>query len=434
MQEKMDISKELLEMVRTEVRPAIGCTEPVAVAFAAATAKKYLGEKVRSIDLKTSLSIFKNGKSVMIPGAGKPGLDLAAAIGAVVERPEDGLLIFEAVNASSLNAAKALVASGLVSVSPMQTSKEVYVDLVMKSENRSVHVILCDHHTNIHSVDVDGTQVYAALGVKKSPVSSAQLKDLTFLSMREIIEKVDFDEIKFLLEGVTMNREAALQGLKKKDGLNLGAGLLRLQLDGELPEEPSLQARILTAAGADFRMGGGTLPIMTSGGSGNQGLGIILPISVIAAHVGASDDMLARALLYGHVINLFVKAHTGKLSALCGCAIASGIGATAAIAWLLKGNDLQIAGAVKNMLANLTGMICDGAKESCALKLSTSAGESVLAAYLACSGVIVPDETGIVDATVEGTIRNVGIFSEKGLINTDMVLVDIMNQQPVISA
>lgn len=427
MQERHDITKALLKMVRAEVKPAVGCTEPVAVAFAAATARKYLAEEALSIELKTSLSIYKNGKSVLIPGAGKPGLALAAAIGAMIVAPADGLLIFDYVTDDVLKKAQALVNEQKVSVTPLRTSKDVYIDVLMKSNNHKVHVILCDDHTNIYKVEVDDQEVYAAKGTKKSPVSNTRLRNLTFAQMRQIIEKVPVDDILFLLDGVEMNRNAAMQGLGKTEGLNLGAGLLRLQNGGKLPDEPSLQARILTAAGADFRMGGGRSPVMTSGGSGNQGLGIILPISVVAKSIDASDEKLARALLYGHIVNLFVKAHTGKLSALCGCAIAAGIGAAAGIAWLLDGSDEQIAGAVNNMLANLTGMICDGAKESCAMKLSTSAGEAVLAAYLACSGVIVPDETGIIDGTVEGTIRNVGIFSEKGLIDTDMVLVNIMN-------
>ena len=199
-----------------------------------------------------------------------------------------------------------------------------------------------------------------------------------------------------------------------------------LESQGSLCSDPALRARILTAAGADFRMGGGDQPIMTSGGSGNQGLGVILPIAEVADCIQASEESLARALYLGHMINIYVKEYTGKLSALCGCAIASGIGASASIAWLLDGNEEQIEGAVKNMLSGLTGMICDGAKESCSMKLSRFGGEAVLSAYLAMSGIIVPDESGIVNHSVESTIKNIGTLSEKGMADTNEVLVSLI--------
>ena len=215
-------------------------------------------------------------------------------------------------------------------------------------------------------------------------------------------------------------------GINEGKGLKLGAGLKRLQCDGKLCNDVSTQARILTAASADIRMGGGDCPIMTSCGSGNQGLGVVLPITVVAEENNISREKLIRSVFFAHVINKYVKVYTGKLSSMCGCAIAAGIGASAGISWILGGNDEQIGGACQNMLSNLTGMICDGAKETCAFKLSTSAGEAVLAAYLANEGIIVKPNVGIIGDSIEDTIKNVGILCKDGLTCADTVIVDII--------
>lgn len=421
-----DIQKMMLQLVKDEVKPAIGCTEPVAVAYAVATARRHFQGKAERIVVKPSLSVYKNGKSVMVPGTGVRGLDMAAALGYVMENLSDPLCIFNGVNAASIADAKEIIGDGILSVIPVSGSREVFVDVEMEGGDQRVHVILSDHHSHIESVEVNGNTVYSADGQNEDLLFHRKLKKLTFRKIIKIAEQAEMADIQFLLEGVEMNRSAADQGLKKENGFRLGLGLLRLEEQGNLSRDPSLRARILTAAGADFRMGGGKLPIMTSGGSGNQGLGVILPIAEVAEHIQAKDASLARALYLGHMINIFVKEYTGKLSALCGCAIASGIGASAAIAWLLGGKEEQIEGAVKNMLSGLTGMICDGAKESCSVKLSASAGEAVISAYLAMDGIVVPAESGIVNSSVESTIRNIGTLCEKGMADTNEVLVDII--------
>jgi len=251
------------------------------------------------------------------------------------------------------------------------------------------------------------------------------MKNLTIKQLREITEVIEIRKLDFIMAGVKMNKEAAEEGLKRNKGLRWGATLLKLQNEGKIGKDVATTARILTAAGSDIRMGGGICPIMTSGGSGNQGLCVILPITVVAEDIKASEEKLIRAVFFGHAVNNFVKKYTGKLSAICGCAIAAGIGSGAAIAWLLGGSDVQIEGAIQNMLANLTGMVCDGAKESCAIKLSTSAAEAVLSAYLACNGAIVPCKTGIIGEVVEDTIRNLELLCNDGFCRADDVMLSI---------
>ena len=422
-----DIQKNILQLIKDEVKPAIGCTEPVAIAYAVATARRYFHGKAESIIVKPSLSVYKNGKAVMVPGTKERGLDMAAALGYVMDSQSDPLCIFEGVDAVSIIQAKEILKDGIISIIPLRSSKEIFVDVEMKSYERSVHVILSDHHSHIETIEVNGDTVYLDGNESGIILSHNITKSLSFHNMIEIAERVDATDIEFLLAGVEMNRFAAAQGLKKENGFRLGLGLLHLEAKGNLGKDPASRARILTAAGADFRMGGGDQPIMTSGGSGNQGLGIILPIAEVADYIHASDESLARALYLGHIINIFVKEYTGKLSALCGCAIASGIGATASIVWLLGGSEAQIEGAARNMLSGLTGMICDGAKESCSMKLSISAGEAVISAYLAMDGIVVPSESGIVNESVESTIRNIGILCEKGMVDMNEVLVSIID-------
>lgn len=223
-----------------------------------------------------------------------------------------------------------------------------------------------------------------------------------------------------------MNKKAAHIGMTESIGLNMGYALNKLIKDGKLSEDAPTKARILTAAAADVRMNGGNCPIMTSGGSGNQGLGVVLPIVVVAEEQKIEREKLIRAIFLGHVINRYVKTYTGKLSGMCGCAIAAGIGASAGIAWMLGGNDENISGACNNMLANLTGMVCDGAKETCAFKLATSASEAVISAYLANENVVIRNNVGIIGNSIEDTIKNVGVLAKECFNKVDNVIIGMI--------
>ncbi len=422
-----DIMKSLLDMVREDTVPAIGCTEPVAVAYACSVARNHLEGDIENITVNVSLNIFKNGKSVMIPNTNEWGLDLAAALGAICGEPKDGLCIFKNVNQEYIDRAHDMILKNIVKVNWIMNTPDVYVEVIMKDANNKVEVVLKNNHNHIENIAVNGEIIYKDIIENSKKVATDFLENLSFKKLREICEDIDINKLKFIEEGIEMNKKAAEEGLHSKKGLGWGASLLTLQNQGKLSTDASQKARILTAAGADIRMGGGDCPIMTSAGSGNQGLGVVLPIVVVAEERNIEREKLYRAIFYAHIINKFVKQYTGKLSALCGCAIAAGVGASAAIAWMLGGDDNQIAGAVQNMMANLTGMLCDGAKETCALKLSTSAGEAVLSAYLARENVIAKANTGILGETVEETIKNLGILCNKGLTTTNEVIVDIMS-------
>jgi L-cysteine desulfidase len=423
---KEEISERLLELIKDETKPAIGCTEPVAVAFTVATGKKYMQGKILKIDLKVSKNILKNGKSVTIPNTEVCGLDIAGVLGEICGDPEEGLFVFRNVNNEYLDKAKEMIKNKVVTLNPIEDTDPVFVEATLKGEKDEVVAILRGGHTNIEQVIVNGKIAFEKDNKNKKDNKDCDfIKELSLKDIRQITEDISIEKLDFIMDGIEMNKEAAMEGLKRQKGLTLGSSLLKLQEEGKIGKDSATIARILTAAGSDLRMGGGMCPIMTSGGSGNQGLCVILPINVVAEDIKAPKERLQRAVFFGHAVNNFVKKYTGKLSAICGCAIAAGIGATAGIAWLLGGKDKEIEGAILNMLANLTGMVCDGAKGSCAIKLSTSASEAVISAYLALNDIIVPNNTGIIGNTVEDTINNLGMLCKDGFYKADDVMLSI---------
>ncbi|MCS4471681.1 serine dehydratase subunit alpha family protein [Clostridium botulinum] len=423
---KEEISERLLELIKDETKPAIGCTEPVAVAFTVATGKKYMAGEVLKIDLKVSKNILKNGKSVTIPNTEVCGLDIAGALGGICGDPEEGLFVFKNVNKDYLDKAREMIKNKVVTLNPIENTDPVFVEATLKGEKDEVIAILEGGHTNIERIIVNGKIAFEKDNKNEKDNKDCDfMKELSLKDIREITEDISIEKLGFIMDGIEMNKEAAKEGLKRQKGLTLGSSLLKLQQEGKLGKDSATIARILTAAGSDLRMGGGMCPIMTSGGSGNQGLCVILPITVVAEDIKAPKEKLQRAVFFGHAVNNFVKKYTGKLSAICGCAIAAGIGATAGITWLLGGKDKEINGAILNMLANLTGMVCDGAKGSCAIKLSTSASEAVISAYLALNDIIVPNNTGIIGNTVEDTINNLGMLCKDGFYKADDVMLSI---------
>lgn len=419
----------LIELIEEDVTEALGCTEPVAVAYCANVAGGFVDrDKTTKIDVYTSKNVYKNGKSVKIPNTGACGLDLAATVGVFAEKSEHAMQVFSRADDEVTLRAKAFVADGKVRVAYLEDTPDIYVRIELIAGKDRVTAELAHSHTHIERVVVNGETVLDNEKKDAADVeTSFDMRSLSFAKLREIIDEAPFEKLAFTLDGVDVNMRAAMEGLKGY-GSKLGKTLNELKKTGVLADHFVTDARILTAAAADMRMGGGNASIMTSGGSGNQGIGVILPIAVVAKEEGASDDKLARAIFFGHAINRYVKEYSGKLSGICGCAIASGIGASAGIVYLLEGTNEQIAGACQNLYANLTGMICDGAKESCALKLSTSAEEAILSAYLAKNGVVSEKGVGVLGNTIEETVLNIGKLSRKAFTHVDEEMLKIIGE------
>lgn len=420
-----------------QVAPALGCTEPVAIALGAAAAASLLDKKeIDEIVISVDPNVYKNGLAVSIPGTGGLcGLDMAAAIGACAGNPALGLEVLDSVDEKAVPLANRMIAEGRVKVILLEDHRGLNIKTVVRSGDDIAESLIRDMHDNIVSLALNGRQVADNPllsgqdgGSGESPVSVLEkwLKTISLVDLIEFLEELDEEDLTFLKKGVEYNMKLADHGLKFGQGLGVGKTLERLARQKLICRDMILDARILASAAADARMAGVKLPAMSSAGSGNHGLTAILPIWAVAKRVDCEEETTLKAIGLSHLITAYVKAHTGRLSAVCGCAVAAGAGAAAGIAYLLGGDQNHISGAIKNLTEDLAGVICDGAKAGCALKLATAAGTAVQSALFALQGVNVMSTDGIIGASPEQTVRNIGTLSTEGMIETDRTILKIM--------
>lgn len=421
------------DILRMQVAPALGCTEPVAVALAAAAARSVLPGRPDQIDVWVDPNIFKNGLAVIIPGTGGLcGLDLAAALGAVGGESRLGLEVLEPLNDEHVAAARTLVQDRSVRVHLLEEQRGLYIRASISDGSHLAEAIVRDVHDHVASVCLDGRELprpAAASGPAAGsdlPRLEAWIKTLSLADLLRLLDDLDQDDRDFLMDGVRTNMRLAEYGLKFGPGLGIGKALDRLVRQKLICRDMILAARILTSAASDARMGGVKLPAMSSAGSGNHGLTAILPIWAVREFIVCDEDAVLAAIALSHLVTAYVKAQTGRLSAICGCSVAAGAGAAAGVAYLLGGNAAHVAGAIKNIAEDLAGVICDGAKAGCALKLATAAGAAVQAALFSLQGINVLDTDGIIDLSPEKTMQNIGVLSTEGMIETDRTILKIM--------
>jgi L-cysteine desulfidase len=421
----MNISDGLIELLKSQVIPALGCTEPVAVALASAKAREELGRIPDSVKISVSPNIYKNSLGVYIPGTGDMGIHLAAALGIVAGVSALKLQVLQNIEAKDISLAREMVINDRIKVVPIPDREGLYI---MVEADDACEVVIEGKHDHIASVKVNGRVILRLARETESNLLELtnDFETQTIAELREIIETIDLKKIAFIAEGIEMNQQIAAEGMKNKHGLGLGPALEALVGQGVLAADIVNKTRMLTASAADARMSGVKMPVMTSGGSGNQGIAAILPVVIAAEHYGINNENLLRAVTFSHLLNIYIKKYTGKLSAVCGCAISAGAGAAAAVVWMLGGSDEQISGAVKNIIGNLFGMICDGAKASCSFKLSTASSEALLAAMLALNDIVISGRDGIIFPTAEETIINMGEICIKGMKAADQTILDIM--------
>ncbi|MGE4192302.1 MAG: serine dehydratase subunit alpha family protein [Pseudodesulfovibrio sp.] len=424
------------DVLSIQVAPALGCTEPVAIALGAAAAVSLLpGGEFDSLEVAVDPNVYKNGLAVSIPGAGGlSGLDTAAALGAVGGDPSLRLEVLQTVTDEHVKTARKALADDKVTVSLIRNHHGLLIRSKAVRGNDVAESVIEGLHDNIVSLTLNGKPVESPLvrvreAGAPSPVAAmeAWLKTLSLNELMAMTGELDDDDFAFLQEGVNVNMRLAEQGLKYGLGLGVGKTLERLCRQGLIKKDMMLAARILASAAADARMSGASLPAMSSAGSGNHGLTAILPIWAVKDYVeGVETRDVLEAVALSHIVTAYVKAHTGRLSAICGCSVAAGAGATAGITYLLGGDAKHIAGAIKNLLEDLAGIICDGAKTGCALKLATAAGTAVQAALFSLQGVNVHHTDGIIGLSSEDTMRNVGTLAVDGMIQTDQTILQIM--------
>lgn len=419
-----------------QVAPALGCTEPVAIALGAAAAVSLIPQReIDSIEIWLDPNIYKNGLGVIIPGTrGMIGLDTASVLGALGGDPALGLEVLEPITDEIVDQAKHFLKTREVKVNLLEESG-LRIRTVLRSGDNIAESLITQLHNNIvelklNGKNIDDSPLLTQQDGKKGGASQTELetwlKEQTLEDLVKLIDDFDKEDLDFIEEGVQCNLRLAEYGLKHGSGLGVGKALERLLRQKLLVKDMSTSAKILTSAAADARMGGVKLPAMSSAGSGNHGLTAILPIWAIKDFIEHDYETILRAIGLSHIVTAYVKAYTGRLSAVCGCSVAAGAGATAGITYLIGGDAGHMAGAIKNLSEDLAGIICDGAKASCALKLNTAAGAAVQAALFSLQGVNVQDTDGIVGDSMEQMIQNIGTLSTDGMIETDKAILKIM--------
>ena len=432
---------EIIELIRKEVKPALGCTEPIAVALAVAKAMEIMEDKRGTVSpdwrmmdgwtlsIEVSGNILKNGMGVGIPGTGMVGLHIAAALGAVCGKSEYGLEVLHDLDEASISRAKQLVEDKSVTVGLAETDHKLYVKAtVLAEDNHSACAVIEDDHDNIVETWYDATILTSSHKAEGSDCPDQKTTLDYNLTVREILDfatTVAYEDIEFILESRTLNLALAHEGLKGCYGLKVGYAI-NLEDNKEVFGGDFLSyAMSLTAAASDARMAGCTLAAMSNSGSGNQGITVTMPVIAYSIKYGTDDEKLARALVLSHLIAIHIKGYLGKLSALCGCVIAS-TGSSCGLVYLRGGDYEQICAAIKNMIGNITGMVCDGAKVGCAMKVASGVSSALQSAVLAREGICISEHDGIIEKDIEKTIQNLGRIGSIGMQNTDNMILDIM--------
>jgi len=432
----MSYEDRIIETLRAEVKPAMGCTEPVAVALAVAKAKELCqcedpaNMGYLQIEVSVSPNIFKNGLSVGIPGTDQVGLVLASALGYTSCHSTNGLEVFKDVNESDIALAMQLINQKKIKLTVADTDKKIHIEAVVTNGAQYGRAVIEGYHDRFVQLESNlGVQLTETLEEGTFSQSAKNpLFDLPIYELIQHIEALPYASIAFLLDGFEMNEKIAHYGLSKPCGMSVGLTLQQNTEKGILSDDLMNRAMILTAAASDARMSGVSLPVMSSNGSGNNGITALMPLVAYARTTPTSDDALARAAAISHMVNSVIKNKIGRLSALCGCGVAAGTGAAVALTWLMGATKPQLEGAIQNMIANTTGMICDGAKVGCSLKLATSASAAVQSAILAINGIIVPSGNGIIGPTADATIINLGYLSKHAMDTVDHVVLSIMTE------
>ena len=414
--------KQIIALVQREVVPAIGCTEPIAVALCVAKATETLGAKPEKIDVLLSANILKNAMGVGIPGTGMIGLPIAVALGALIGKSEYQLEVLKDSNPDAVNEGKRFIGEKRINISLNEDIKVC----CEAAGNKATAIIAGGHTTFIYIARND--DVFLNKQNTSCGETEEQTVDLTLRKVYDFAMNAPLDEIRFILETARLNKAAAERSFDGNYGHGLGR-MLRGTYEHKILGD-SVFSHILsyTSGACDARMAGAMIPVMSNSGSGNQGISATLPVLVYAEENGKSEEELIRALMLSHLTVIYIKQSLGRLSALCGCVVAA-TGSSCGITWLMGGTYEQVAFAVQNMIANLTGMICDGAKPSCALKVTTGVSTAVLSAIMAMENRCVTSVEGIIDEDVDQSIRNLTKIGSKGMDETDRLVLEIMTNK-----
>ncbi|HHQ4912144.1 MULTISPECIES: serine dehydratase subunit alpha family protein [Aeromonas] len=423
--------QQYLQIIQQVVKPALGCTEPIAAAYAAAVATRQLGCEPGRLEVAVSDNLYKNSMGVYVPGTGKIGLAIAAAAGAIGGNADAGLEVLAAIQPAQVDRAQQLIDAGKVQVSRTAAPEFIFCRVTVygtddKGEEHSAEVTLCGGHTRIVEQRRDGEVTFTADQSQGGATGSiCDGVDISIAAIYEFATQVEFEQIRFILKASELNGKLSAEGMNNPYGLEIGRTMQQNINAGLIGEDVMNRIVMMTAAASDARMGGATLPAMSNFGSGNQGIAATIPVMVIAERFAASEEQLARALIMSHLGAIYIKSHYPPLSAFCGNTVTSAA-ASMAMVYLAGGSFEQSCFAIQNVLSDSAGMVCDGAKASCAMKVSTSSGAAVRGFLMALNSHSVSGQ-GIVAGDVDQTIRNVGQMVKEGMSATDSTIIDIMS-------
>ena len=417
---------QIVALIKREVVPAIGCTEPIAVALCVAKATETLGTMPESIDVLLSGNMLKNAMGVGIPGTGMSGLPIAIALGAIVGKSEYQLEVLKDSTPEHVEKGKAYIADKRINISLKENiTEKLYIEVTVKAGDNTASAIIAGGHTHFISITHNGEVL---LSSKQKNGTQMENKDIE-LSLRMVYEFADtvpIEEIEFINEARRLNENASKKSLEGNYGHELGKTLSRPLGRGIMGDSMFSHILSATSSACDARMAGAMIPVMSNSGSGNQGIAATMPVVVFGEENHNTEDEITRALTLSHLTD--IKQSLGRLSALCGCVVAS-TGSSCGITYLMGGTYEQVSYSVKNMIANLAGMVCDGAKPSCALKVTSGVSTAVLSAMLAIQNKHVTSVEGLVEDDVDRTIHNMTRIGAEGMNETDKMVLDIMTHK-----
>ena len=421
--------EQIIALINREVVPAIGCTEPIAVALCVAKATETLGKRPERIKARLSANILKNAMGVGIPGTGMIGLPIAISLGALIGKSEYQLEVLKDSTPEAVEEGKKLIESQAICIKLKENIEEkLYIEISCEAGTDQATAIIAGGHTNFVYV-ARNEEVLLNKQAAATSDEETQEPELNLRKVYEFATTTPLDELRFILETKRLNKAAAERSFQGNYGHQLGKILKSSKSEEQLLGSNTF-SHILSYASAacDARMAGAMIPVMSNSGSGNQGITATLPVVVYAEDNNVTEEQLIRALTLSHLTVIYIKQSLGRLSALCGCVVAA-TGSSCGITYLMGGSYEQITFAVQNMIANLTGMICDGAKPSCALKLSSGVSTALFSAILAMEHKCVSSVEGIIDDDVDRSIRNLTRIGSQGMNETDKLVLDIMTHK-----
>ncbi|MDM0615124.1 L-serine ammonia-lyase, iron-sulfur-dependent, subunit alpha [Clostridium perfringens] len=414
-----------LKTLKKEVVPSEGCTEPIAIAYAASIAAEHLKGEIKEVNIYLSKNVIKNALGVGIPGTGGVGIEIAAALGISIQKSYKKLTILSNFTEDELKKAKEIVDKNIINIKQKNTNKALYIEVELLSETSKAKVIIEDTHTNVTLIEC-GDEIIMDNNSEVSEDLEEDYKLFKIADIYNFAKEADFDDIKFILESAKMNEKVSEEGLKGDYGLQVGSKIIQKGNFNLFSNDASNKIIAASAAASDARMDGCAMPIMTTAGSGNQGIACSIPVAQTARLLDKSEEELARALVLSNLVTIRIKKHMGRLSPLCGAGIAGATGASCGITYLLGGDLENINYCINNMISDLSGMICDGAKETCALKVATGTNAAIQCANLAINGISATANDGIVAKDVEETIESIETLIQNGFKNVDDTILNIM--------